>query len=339
MPPTTTNASDYVRRGLLKIDEATVLSAVDSLDLRASSKVSAVVGVPLRSLQQRRDVTTFASTAPIVAVRALLELLAMDPLERVIAALGEHADAPTYDQLATAIEDLEANGSSPDELVALLTFAIGEEFPAGTHCRQLLEERPEFQLPPLPDVARTSSLLVTKEVDPKVREQRRARREEQKKKRSAASTRLARPAKVKRERPGPPPPRPQSEIAVEPVVEHERRRVQLTPAESEKFSAEHPLVGTVVLAEIAFDSLDPLVPDQRAKERPALVVAASDNALLVCGIYSNPSTTRVLFQPWRRLGFDHVSYIDHERTAIARSQADETQRLGRLTDAEWTTIS
>jgi hypothetical protein len=114
--------------------------------------------------------------------------------------------------------------------------------------------------------------------------------------------------------------------------------VTLTPSELERFNAEHPFVGTVVLAEVPFDSIDPTMPEQRAKLRPGLVVAASDTSILVRAIYSNPSTTRVVFQPWRRLGFDHVSYIDDHRTALSVANFDELERRGRVTDDEWNVL-
>src|ERR1700689_5762305 len=106
----TGNAAEISRRALLKISESTILTTVDGLDLRGHAKISAVVGIPLRNLQQRRDVTTFAASAPIAAVAALLELLAMAPLEKVIAALGEHADSPNFDQLSEAIDAVRLDG-------------------------------------------------------------------------------------------------------------------------------------------------------------------------------------------------------------------------------------
>ena len=114
MAPATGPGAEISRRALLKISESTILSAVDGLDLRGHAKISAVVGIPLRNLQQRRDVAAFAAAAPIAAVTALLELLAMAPLERVIAALGEHADAPNFEQLSAAIDAISASGATLD---------------------------------------------------------------------------------------------------------------------------------------------------------------------------------------------------------------------------------
>jgi len=334
---TSHEANEYVRRGLLKIDETTVLAAVDSLNLRGASKVSAVVGLPLRTLQQRRDVAAFCAGAPIAAVRALLELLAVTPLERIIAALGDHADTPTYEQMVAAVDHLVADGATVDEIVAVLAFAIGEEFPAAPHCRRVLDERLEFELPELPDVASTGSLLDMKEIDPEVRNQRRARREaervsRQQRKKSVPS-RPPRPAKVKAvtakldQSPAPKP--------AEPVAGSGRRQLTLTPSEAGAFATAHPLVGAVVLVEIPFDSVDPATPELHSKERPALVVGVSANELLVRGIYSNPSPARLLFTPWRRLGLDHVSFVDSARNAIARTDVIEFGSLGRLSDDEW----
>src|SRR5271170_1632368 len=162
----TSSATDIARRAILKIDESTVMSMVDGLDLRGHAKISAVVGMPLRTLQQRRDVVSFGATAPIAAVHALLELLAMAPLEKVIAALGDHADTPNYDQLVAAVDAVQAEGATVDDVVAVLGFAVAEEFPAAPHCRRLLDERPELLLPELPDPVATSTLLSPKEIDP-----------------------------------------------------------------------------------------------------------------------------------------------------------------------------
>jgi len=178
MTDVSSSANGVMRAALVKIDPAIVLAKVDSLDLRAHARVSAVIGVPLRQLQQRRDVTAFASTAPMAAVRALLELLAMAPLKRVVELLGEHAESPNYEQLAGAIDELVASGSTNDDAVAVLAYAVGESFPAAPHCRRLFEEREAFSLPELAEVAAPTVLAAPREVSAELREQRRARREE-----------------------------------------------------------------------------------------------------------------------------------------------------------------
>jgi len=334
MSPITGNAAEVARRGLLKISESTILSTVDGLDLRGHAKISAVVGIPLRNLQQRHDVTTFAASAPIAAVTALLELLAMTTLEKVIAALGDHADTPNFEQLSEAIDSVQGEGASIDDVVAVLAFAIVEEFPAAPHCRRLFDERAEFALPELPDVVVATTLLAPKETDPEVKEQRRRRREEEKKrKRGPTSQRPPRPTKSK--------PLPKATTAskepqrsVENVVEP-RRPMIFTPAELDRFDPEHALAGTVVIVDVPFDAADPSAPEQKSKERPALVVAASPDGLLVRPVYSSTGPSRHVLQAWRRLGLDHVCYLDDTRVALSVAPSESLERVGRLTDLEW----
>jgi len=333
MAPSTGSGAETSRRALLKISETTILSAVDGLDLRGHAKISPVVGFPLRNLQQRHDVTTFATTAPIAAVTALLELLAMAPLEKVIAALGDHADTPSFEQLSAAIDAVSSEGSSPDDVVAVLAFAIAEEFPAAPHCRRLFDEREELALPELPEVVTASTLVAPRETDPEVKEQRRRRREEHKKrKRGPSSQRPPRPSKATaapKALAATPTPRALNDEASE-----RRRPVLFTPAELERFDPAHVLAGTVVIVDVPFDATDPASPEQKSKERPALVVAASDDALLVRPIYSSTSATRNVFGAWRRLGLDHVCYVDDTRVVVSVA-TESLERVGRLTDQEW----
>ncbi len=339
MADASSSANAVMRAALMKMDPETVLAKVATLDLRAHARVSAVIGVPLRQLQQRRDVTAFASAAPVAAVRATLELLAMSPLETVIGLLGDHSESPTYEQLAGAIDEFLAGGATADEAVAVLAYAVGESFPAAAHCRRLLDEREEFALPPLPEVAAPSVLAAPREVSAELREQRRARREEEKRrKKPGTPSRPPRPAKTKPTSP------PRSETtskdgARATLPPLERRRLLLTPLESSRFDVDHPLVGTVLLADVLFDAVDPDQPETRSKERPALVVAASQEEALVRPIYSNQSPSRSVFQPWRRVGLDHVSFIDDARVSLSLAHVDLQRPLAQLTIEEWNSIS
>ncbi len=332
------DANATVRRAFLKIEPRVTLAAVDGLDLRAHAKVTAVVGVPLRQLQQRRDVVSFATGAPIAAVRGLLELVALAPLERLVELLGDHAENPTFEELSSAVDELLADGASVDDAVAVLAYAVGESFPAAASCRRLLEERPTFTLPALPDAAPPSALPAPRQVSPEIREQRRARREEEKRRRrTAAPTRPPRPAKSKAS-----PPRAGGTGATRPApvgpVADERRRILFTPLELARYDVEHALVGSVVVVDVPFSAPDPDQPDVSSKERPALVVAASDDELLVRPIYSAPSPTRSVFQPWRRVGLDHVCYVDDERVSVARTPGVASSSLGTLTTSEWNAL-
>jgi hypothetical protein len=108
-----------------------------------------------------------------------------------------------------------------------------------------------------------------------------------------------------------------------------------TPAELDRFDPEHALVGTVVIAEVPFGATDPSVPEQKSKERPALVVAACADAVLVRPIYSSGASTRNVLRAWRRLGLDHVCYVDDIRVALNVAPSESLERVGRLTDMEW----
>jgi hypothetical protein len=297
-----------------------------------------VIGVPLRQLQQKRDVASFAASAPLAAVKAVLELLAAAPLEKVIEQLGDRAESPSYDELANAIDQLLASGLAIDDAVAVLGYAVGESFPAAPHCRRLFVEREEFELPALPEVVASGSLVSPREVSPEIREQRRARREEQRRrKKPGAPNRPPRPSKQK----GVAPSHPAAKTLtgdVAPIPEA-RRRAMLTPLELSRFDAEHPLVGTILIVDVPYDAKDPLQPEVSSKERPALVVAASSTEVLVRPIYSNQSPSRSVFLAWRRVGLDHVSFIDDVRVAVAVANVDLRQPLGQLTTSEWNALS
>jgi len=177
-------------------------------------------------------------------------------------------------------------------------------------------------------------LLQPKETDPQIKEQRRRRREEEKKrKRGPSSQRPARPTKSK--------PKPKArELDAPSVGESEtsterRRQINLTPAELERFDPEHTLAGTVVIVDVPFDSSDPSAPEQKSKERPALVVGASADGLLVRPIYSANAPTRSVLRAWRRLGLDHVCYVDDAHVALNVAPTASFERVGRLSDQEW----
>jgi hypothetical protein len=339
MPSLTASPHDVMRRAIAKVDATAVMRVVDGLQLQGA-KLSAVVALPLRSLQKRRDVSAFAAGAPIDAVAGLLELLSMEPLVKIIEALGEHAESPTYEQLTSAIAQLRGNTMGDDELVVVLAFAIGHDFPAAVHCRRILSEDEELALPEIDITIGQASLLNPKVVDESVREQRRRRREEEKARKQAhhakaQGERTSPRSKAEKKRPMLAPARIVPARASSPLAVS-RRPTLLTPAEAALYDPHHPLAGWVVTTQVPFDSVDPVIPEQQSKVRPAVVVAASDEGLLVRGIYSHPAPTRGIFSPWRRLGLDHVSYVD-----VARSQVGvgvEVTRVGELSDEEWNAL-
>jgi len=332
MSAITASPHDLMRRAIAAMDADEIFAIIDEMHLDGV-KLPAVVAVPLKSLQKKHDLLGFAAGAPIDAVSSLLEFLSMQPLEQVVALLGDHAENPNHGQLSGAIGALRAQGASRNDVIAVLALAAGQEFPAASVCRQLLDEGDDLQLPDLTITVGSNSLLSPKEQDAAVLEQRRLRREEEKARKKLQAEK-ARAPKVKYEK------KPKVQIATTPkpvaavpVVDLSRRDIMLTPAEQALFEPTHPLAGWVVMTDVPFDAVDPAAPEVHSKIRPALVVAGSATALLVRGIYSDPFVHRVLFQPWRRVGLDHLSYIDDRRFAVAMD--DTVTKLGQLSDAEW----
>lgn len=338
MPTLNASPHDVMRRAIAKLPADSVMEVVDSLQLQGA-KISAVIAVPLRNLQKKRDVAAFAAGAPIDAVAGLLEVLSMEPLERLIEALGERAETPSYEELSQAIAILRGESLSDDGLVAVLAFAIGHDFPAAAHCRRILGDDEALALPEIEVTGGRASLLSPKVVDESIREQRRARREEEKARKLARAAKAqadsARP-KTKAHKKSDVSATPPTTPRVVTPLEETRRSVALTPAEAALYDVNHPLAGWVVMTEVPFDNVDPVIAEQQSKIRPAVVLAASTQGLLVRGVYTNESVTRSVFSPWRRLGLDHVSYIDVARSAVAADA--EVTRLGALTDAEWNVL-
>ncbi len=327
---------ELIRRSFIKFGPEVVLDVVDQLDLRSSSQLKAVVGIPLRNLQQKRDTINFATTAPVPALTGMLEVMAHETLDRVVDVLGDNAELPTKEQLSDAIATVQGEGVDDNHVVALLAFAIANEFPAGPHCVALLEERSTWALPPLPEVVKSGALLQEKVSNDEVKAQRQARREAEKAKKKAAQTPVVhskkKPAAAKQPKASvPSTPTPPVVLAVD------RRRYIFTPLESSTFDTEHPLVGSVVHTEVPFSAVDPTQPEVSAKERFALVLGVGENELLIRGIYSKKTPSRQLFGAWRRLALDHVSYIDQDRLMIS-SLSSSYAKVGYLTDEEWNSL-
>jgi hypothetical protein len=271
----------------------------------------------------------------MAAARALLEVIAMTPLEKIIELLGDHAEHPTYEQLSAAIDRFHDEGGSVDDALSVLAYAIGEGFPAAAQCRQLISEREDFALPEVPEGHVATVLAAPREVSPEIREQRKQRREEEKRRKKIVTpTRAPRSAKPKNSMS--PRPSAPSGPATSSAPES-RRRVLMTPLEESRFNAGHPLAGSIVVIDVPFDAVDPDQPDVTSKERPVLVVAASSDELLVRALYSQTSPSRSIFAPWRRLGLDHVSYLDDARLALPIG-SEPLRPLGQLTNAEWNAL-
>lgn len=332
MTELTASPHDLLRRGLVSLDPARVMEVVDSLQLQGA-KLTAVVAVPLRNLQKKRDVENFASSAPIDAVSGLLEVLSMGAMDRIVELLGDHAETPTYEQLSTAVDALrQEEGVTSNDLIAVLAYAAGHEFPAAGHCRRLLSETPDLRLADLEVTVGQSSLLSPKVQDEAVKEQRRLRREEEKAKKAAKAAKPAPRVTKKDKKKATTLVTPTATVAGPTPMPLSRREVLLTPREAETLSLAHPLAGWVVECEVPFDDVDPTAPDQHAKRRPAVVLAGSVDELLVRGLYSHDRSGRQLFGAWKRVGLDRPSYIGDDRITVASL---DVVKISELTTPEW----
>ncbi len=335
MPTPAAQSVHTARRALLTFDRTELLSLVDELDLRPGAGLNAAIGVPLKNLQKGRDLERFATLAPPAAVSALLQLVCGHALNAVVDELGDNSANPTHDELETALRAVRARDVTRDQALAVLVIAIVDAFPAAAHCQAIIDSDPDYALAELPESAPVSRITTTKSVDPAVKEQRQRRREEQKAKKKPVPA----PVPPRRSRAVTPPAAPvvSAEPAASPLPPEEWRSVRLTPRESERFVSAPPAAGTIVLADVAFDDVDPLVPDQTSKERPALVVAASGDAVLVRPIYSLDGPGRMLFGPWRRAGLNKACYVSDDRIVV-EAPLHTLTRVGNLTVSEWNAL-
>ena len=335
MPTPAAQSVHTARRALLTIDRAELLNLVDELDLRPGAGLNAAIGIPLKNLQKGRDLERFATLAPPAAVSALLQLVCGDALHIVVDELGDNSANPTHTELETALRAVRARDVTRDQALAVLVIAIVDAFPAAAHCQAIIDSDTDYALVELPETAPSARVTATKNVDPAVKEQRQRRREEQKAKKKPATA----SAPPRRSRAVAPPAEPKvsAEPAASPLPPEEWRAVRLTPRESERFVSVPPAAGTIVLAEVVFDDVDPLVPDQTSKERPALVVATSGDAVLVRPIYSLDGPGRMLFGPWRRAGLNKACYVSDDRVVV-ESPLHTLTRVGNLTVSEWNSL-
>lgn len=341
MSSSSADGAQLIRRGLSHCDETVVLTVVDQLNLHSGARVDVLVVAPLRTLRKNRSVEQFAATAPFAAVRFLAELIANEPLERVVEILGDASADPSFDQLAHAVDQLLSESVAPSVIALMLAVAAADEVPAEAHCRALLSDRPEFTLPEIVVSAPASPLINPRTVDPAVKEERRRRREEHKQSRQRQLSRPpSRPApKAVSSRPSSAPPVAAAvSTTPEPVPEFARRRVLLTPLESAEFSTDHPLAGLFVELDVPYSGTERDDLAGTSKRRPVVVLAGSPEALLVRPVFSKPDIARAVLVGWSRLGLDHVSYVALERVRVAVDTGGPIRTFGRLTDEEWNSL-
>ncbi len=119
-----------------------------------------------------------------------------------------------------------------------------------------------------------------------------------------------------------------------------RRAAGLLGDDARDFNDDDPLVGSIVIAEIWFDSDE--YQGLEAKRRPCVIVGVNDKQFLVRPGYSEGGRKARDWQSyeigdWREAGLDKLTYIEAETRRIDRAQA-ELPPLGKLTVLDWNAL-
>lgn len=118
-----------------------------------------------------------------------------------------------------------------------------------------------------------------------------------------------------------------------------RRPAQLTPKQAAEFDPDDAWAGAVVLAEIRYRSADEGSAHFGAKERPCVVIAGNDTALLVrpgyTGRYQQGNWRSVPLKKWHQAGLNRETWIEHDVHEVGRSHAS---LIGRVADDDWNAL-
>jgi len=134
-----------VRQILANVAPGDLLAIVDQLDLSARPGQASIALVALKSLKQRRKVSSFLDTAPQAALYGMLEAVTQGCLHAIVDELADAADDPTKEQLDAAVTAVLDHVDGP-VMAASLAFGVLEEFTAAPHCAAILAEHPEWGL-------------------------------------------------------------------------------------------------------------------------------------------------------------------------------------------------
>lgn len=132
-------------------------------------------------------------------------------------------------------------------------------------------------------------------------------------------------------------PQPKPKASSAPVT---RRPAGLLGDDARDFTDDDPLVGSLVIAEIWFDSDE--YQGLEAKRRPCVIVGVNDRQFLVRPGYSEGGRKARDWQSyeigdWREAGLDKLTYIEADTRRIDKAQA-ELPPLGKLTVLDWNAL-
>ncbi len=342
----------FVWRVLERLQPDDVQAACGDLTQGELSELAQVAGVPRVVLV--RD----SSGARILRNRArrntrtlriVVELLVRPTRDLVIAALGEHSEDPSYDDLVSVLPDAVARDGAR-RVALLLAYAVDDKWAAADPCRRLLETDDRFA----PDALGDPIDDEIEATPPKP-----ARTKPGNERADEARPKRTKAGKRKRTPPQSPPPRykkkrssgattdedapPRATSTDLPAVTvngaafrpdaHDRRAIRLVGSYRD-LDRDDDLVGRMVLAEVVFDG-----PTPGGKVRPCVVVAASGRGdLVVRPCYSEGGRRAGDFRAVpvsdvRQAGLDRITYVSHDECCIPRSAV--AGELGWLSVADW----
>jgi hypothetical protein len=345
---------DSVWPVLERMDAADVQAACGDLSQGELTELARAAGVPrvvlARDSSAARVLRNRARRSARTA-RVVVEMLVLPTRDLVVAALGdERSEDPTYEDLLTVLPDIvERHG--PRRVALLLAFAVDEKWAAADPCRRLLETDDRFVIDALGEPADDDTdhtpprRSPAKPVDAEARPSPPKRSKQDRGKRKPPQ---APPPRYKKKRPSDstdhgnapsddtttaaPPAVTLNGVAVRPDA-HDRRPVRLVGSHRD-LDRNDPLVGRMVLAEVAFDGP---IPGQ--KVRPCVVIAASGrDELVVRPCYSEGGRRAGDFRAVpvsdvKQAGLDRVTFVSHDECRIPRSSV--TAELGWLPVTDW----
>ena len=348
-----TERIDRLRDGVLAVDAESLRVAVRSLPRSVSAALHAAAGTPFPALGRLPDPTRpLRRVSDVHLLVAVAEGVAQPSLDLAIELLGEAADDPTIEQLRAIMPELVERFPLPMVRLLFASIAIGNA-PAADKCDEILVH----DLPALDvaedgdgaddeasDPADTSSARDTTAANDEVRETRRARRRAQQDARRKQQDARARGEQARRDAT-----RRASHTVTPAHVPHDdrvvvdvtRRVPQLTAEQAKEFDADDDLVGSVVIALVAFDDESPAQPGPQQKLRPCIVIGASTSQLLVRPCYSDGGRQSRRWQShelrgWVAAGLDRPTWVEDAARVVAR--ADAADPVGRVTAEDWNAL-
>ena len=350
---TDADRATLVRAAMAKVTRSDLQAALDH-GLDPSLPIPTPVANALKALRKHRDpISVLDKPQYRVALPFVSAAVADACLTRTIEVLGDHSDDPTREQLLDALDQVRDTHSDVVIGVMLASVADGD-MPASDLCFRIATTDDRFDLadrsafeqasaPPRPTV---------KAPHQPTAEQREARRlkkhkeaEERRKKMEAArkaGEQVRRARKSERSGPSAPDNGPVVEgPSVRSTTPRLTRRAVLTPVQEEEFDRGDPWTAGVIFAWVPFTAADSDRPQVDGKSRRCVVVAGSDDQLLVRPGYSEGGVKSrdwksVALRHWKRAGFDQPTWIDGESVRVPRAEVEAP--LGWLSPEDWNAL-